>query len=222
MKRCMAIVVCCCLVAAAPAQEVSGPRRSRAAVYGGEFAAALGGTVVCAAAGVALVGAGLTLTCTYLLLGLLFEAAGAPWPGWPVAAGLGIAVVGGGGAVLLAPYASGMLAWRAGREMGEKGARWGSVGGAYAALPVAAGLVVVGIRTADPLHKERSWPFYVAAGLAIPAGATIGYNLSSEPLRASATAGGRVLSPSVTLTRVDQPDGSVSVGVSLRLLDLRF
>jgi hypothetical protein len=66
------------------------------------------------------------------------------------------------------------------------------------------------------------WP-YIAVSVATTAlGATIGYNLGRATPDSNAGVGARLGLPSLSITRAELDDGTVIVGASVRLLDLRF
>jgi MFS family permease len=138
-------------------------------------------------------------------------------PGWTAVA-LSMALV--SGAVL--PAAAGYGTARVGRAIGEDGSTGWAIGGAYAGLPLAIGGIALGELVGDsPGHGDQSpwrYPIYVLAGLAIPTGAVVGYNLGAP----SNSVGGRLQPPGVALTSVELSDHSVEYGLKVQLAGLRF
>ncbi|MCX5772188.1 MAG: hypothetical protein NTZ09_18200 [Candidatus Hydrogenedentes bacterium] len=212
------LVVCCVLSLAAadtPWQLQKAPPRPRAHVYALEGLGALGGLAGCA------VGGG----CAGLLAGLVFV--GPPfsgtggyelvpnggWDTWAYVM-LGVGVIG-------IPASTGYATSRAGENLGESGSQTWAIVGAYAGVPVTAGLVAFG--------AELSWrtpaaavPLFVLGGLAIPAGAVVGYNFGIKREVPAHGFEGRLQAPGVALTSVELPDHSVEYGVKLQLAGLRF
>ena len=209
-----------CLVAMT-APNVQAEERSRAGVCALEGLGALGG-IVC--------GTGCGLSA--LVVGLLVE-----HPPYIVYYGSsgdpsGAAIFYGLAAVCAAatPAAAAYGTCRAGEALGEQGSRAWAFRGAYWGIPAAAGIAALGVAVgyaADPRSggaSYSSYPFYVLAGLAIPAGAVLGYNLgaSRESGPFEPGFGGRLQPPGVALTSVELPDHSVEYGLKVQLAGLRF
>jgi hypothetical protein len=136
------------------------------------------------------------------------------------------------GAVCVAatPAAAAYGTLRVGEALGEQGSRAWAFRGAYLGIPAAAAIAALGVvvgYAADPWSggaSYSSYPFYVLAGLAIPAGAVLGYNLGAP--REPGLFGSRYLDrlglPAVALTGVARPDHSREYGVKVQLAGLKF
>ena len=216
MKSKCVLIAVSCLLGLAGAQE-----RSRTQVYALEGLGAFGATVC---------GTGCGLSA--MVVGLLVE-----HPiYYPVPYGSGdpsgAAVLYGLAAVCAAatPAAAAYGTFRAGEALGEQGSRAWAFGGAYLGIPAAAGIAALGVAVgyaADPWRggpSGWSYPFYVLAGLAIPAGAVLGYNLgaSREPGLFGSRYLDRLELPAVALTSLEMPDHSVEYGMKVQLAGLRF
>jgi hypothetical protein len=188
------------------------PPRPRAQVYALEGLGALGGFAG-AAASEGYVG---------LLAGLVL--AGPDWlgsgVGYDKVRDVWALVMLGVGAVAI-PATTGYVTSRVGERIGESGTQTWAIAGAYAGVPVAAGLVLLGVGLSSKT-RAAPVPLYVLGGLAIPAGAVVGYNLGIKrdaPLHGSRV---RFEAPSVGLTRVEQPDRSLEYGVKVQLVGLKL
>ena len=216
MKSKCVLIAVSCLLGLAGAQE-----RSRAQVYALEGLGALGATAC-----------GTSCGLTAMLVGFLVE-----YPpyiyyqgssGDPSAAAIFYCLA----AVCVAatPAAAAYGTIRAGEALGEQGSRAWAFRGAYAGIPAAAVIAALGVAVgyaADPWRGEPSgwsYPFYILAGLAIPVGAVVGYNLGAprEPGLFGSHNRGRLELPAVALTSTRLPDRSVEYGVKVQLAGLRF
>lgn len=217
MKSKLVLTAGCCLLSVASAQlplaeKPSKPRKPRAQAYALEGLGALGGYAGC------IVGGG----CAVLVLaGPLFYAQDyytlVPSGGLEVF-GYGMLVVG-----VVAPASTGYAASRTGDRLGESGSPTWAIVGAYAGVPVAAGLAVLGTLASNNWGAAAAAvPLYALAGLAIPAGAVVGYNLGIPREASPGGFGGRLQPPGVALTGVKLPDHSVEYGVKVQLGGLRF
>ena len=112
-----------------------------------------------------------------------------------------------------APIGAGAATWLAGNAMRQQGRFGPALLGAYAGLPVAAGVFYLSTVT-------KSDPLLVLAALAPAAGAVIGYNLSRP---CNCVFGGTRLMPPYATARVALLDrGERSTTVTLNLLSLRI
>ena len=209
MRSRLLLIVASCLVAVT-APQVQAQERSRAEVYALEGLGTLPGIAGCGCLG----------------LGLLLAAAAISFgndnpgsnPGW-TAVVASMALV--SGAAL--PAAAGYGTARVGLAIGEDGSPGWAIGGAYAGLPLAIGGIALGEFVGDsPGNGDQSpwrYPIYALAGLAIPTGAVLGYNLGA-PSRSDF--GSRLQLPGVGLTMAELPDRSVEYGLKVQLAGLRF
>lgn len=206
-SKLVSIAVCCMLAAAAP--HLQAQERSRAGAYALEGLGALPGMAGCGCLG----------------LGFGFAAFLISWgndnpgsnPGWTAVAS-SMALV----SAAALPGAAGYGTARVGRAIGEDGSTGWAIGGAYAGLPLTIGGIALGNFVGNsPGHGDQSpwrYPIYVLAGLAIPTGAVVGYNLGAP----STGVGGRLQPPSLALNCVELSDHSVEYGVKVQLVGLRF
>jgi len=215
MKSKLVLAVIACLVVTAAAQDLWGgeSRKPRALVYTLEGLGALGGCV----------------GCLCVPVGAAYALGIDVFSGYSEFEGLAFLCLLAVSALPM-PAAVGFGAARAGEQLGEDGSTGWAIGGAYAGAVVGAGLwglgTYAGIRTyaANRTNSMVGIPFYVLAGLAIPAGAVVGYNLGAP--RETGPFGshyrGRVGLPAVALTSTELPDHSVEYGVKVQLAGLRF
>jgi len=216
VKRNVVVLAVCILAVASAADPLAAAasQRSRAEVYTLEGLGALPGVAGCGCLG----------------LGFAFVGAMAAWGIDDPGQNPGGALVGFSLALVSAaalPAAAGFgTAW-AGRELGEDGSTGWAIGGAYAGLPLAVGAIALGVYVGNSGqygHSHLDIPIYVLAGLTIPVGAVVGYNLSIErqagPYQPGL--GNRLELPGVALTSVRLPDHSVEYGVKVQLAGLRF
>jgi hypothetical protein len=212
MKSKFVLIAVVFLVAVATAQVPETdvpqkPKKSRAQVYTFEGLGALGGVTGCGCLAFGAWG-----VC--LGLGPMNTITGEPAsPIWYAA----IFAVAASAAAM--PAAAGYGTTKVGDNLGEQGSRGWAIVGAYAGTVVGAGLVACGVYAGThtiPQDLELGIPFYIVGGLAIPVGAVVGYNRSTNGV------GGRLQAPSLALTCVEQPDHSVEYGVKAQLAGLRF
>jgi hypothetical protein len=142
-------------------------------------------------------------------------------PASPDRAGLAVAAA---SAVAL-PVAAGFGAIGAGNRLGEFGSKGWAIGGAYAGAIAGAGLAIVGFYLAERTEDYvTGLPFYIAGGLAVPAGAVVGYN--SGVVRGAGPYGpdygGRFRLPALALTSAELRDHSIEYGVKVQLAGLRY
>ena len=217
MKRTATIVVCACLLASAAAQPLVEAPPTRSAAYGREFGAALGGIAACGVSGLLWYEA-----CGSLFI---FAALHAVLTGddTPVAV-VGYTMFGGFGALAAAaPAVAGFCTWRTGEAAGKQGKAWAAVVGAYVAVPAGIGLVALGYKVSRSPHRwYHGLPCWIPAAAVVPAGATIGYNLSLSKGQKPGTAGARLEAPALGLTRDELADGTTAYRVDLRLVSVRF
>jgi hypothetical protein len=174
--------------------------------YGDPEPASAGPGVIAAEAGAGLLGT--------VLVGVGLAAATIAVTGEPADSGAShtpyavIAAVGIG-----APLGAGAATWLAGNAMRQEGRFGSALVGAYAGLPVAAGIFYLST-------LAKSDPLMVIAALAPAAGAVIGYNLS-RPCHCIYGAV-RVLPPYATARTALTGRGERSTTVTLNLLSLRI
>jgi hypothetical protein len=207
------LAVCCLLSAAAAQLPWQESERPRAQVYALEGLGAFGGYVGCAIGGGCL---------SFPLL-----AAGATIFGPPSSEELaytGMGVVVAVVSALSLPACAAYGAGKVGDALEEDGSRDQAVIGAYVGAAVGTGLGFLGYCVGSRSSGSAGIPFYVVGGLAIPAGAVVGYNLGIEresgPYRP--TVGGRLDVPRLAMTSSERPDRSTEYGVDIRLVGVRF
>lgn len=215
MKPKLVSLALACLLATASGQVPSGGKsqRPRAEVYALEGLGALGGLAGCAVGGGC---AGILVGAAFL--GPMFHAQDyytlVPSGGWDA---WGYVMLGVGAIAI--PASTGYAASSTGDRLGESGSRTWAIVGAYAGVPVAAGLILLGTNSYEP---AAAVPLYTLGALAIPAGAVVGYNLGAKREVLPSGSGSRLQPPGVALTGVELPDHSVDYGVKVQLAGLRF
>jgi hypothetical protein len=222
MRSRLVLLAVCCLLATAQATDslsVEAPMPPRLGAYAAEFGAGLGTFVLGEG-----VGGGAGYAGKFVLaVGLVVSINGSPVYGVPImAAGMGLAMV-GSGMVVGAPGACGLMIAKVGDGGHEGGSKWAAVGGAYAGVVPGVGIAYAGHRLADGRHN--GWlglPFYVLGVFCVPAGATVGYNLSVHRKQLSSSLEMRLESPGLTFISAELPDHSVEYGVKVQLAGLRF
>jgi len=219
MRNALVVILLLVAVGSADSFSVEVPAHPRLHVYAAEFGGGLGVLVLGAGVGGGAVYLGLLVTAW----GLVMSINGNPVIGVPImAAGMGIAMVGGGIAVV-APAGCGMTVARIGDSWHEGGSKWAAIGGAYAGVVPGVGIVYAGHRLAD--SRQNGWlglPFYALAAFCVPAGATVGYNLSIARKQVSSFFEIRLESPGLVFTSVELPDHSVQYSVKVQLARVRF
>jgi hypothetical protein len=215
------LAVCCMLATAQDTDSLSREARvrPRLLVYAAEFGAGLGTFVLGEVAG-----GGAGYVGTFMLAySLMAGIAGRSVIGVPIgAAGMAIAAA-GVGMVVGATGGSGLFVARVGDGWAEGGSKVAAVEGAYAGVVPGAGIAYTGFRLAYSRHN--GWlglPFYVLGVFCVPAGATVGYNLSIARKPVSSSLGMRLESPGLTFISTELPDHSVEYGVKVQLAGLRF
>ena len=142
-----------------------------------------------------------------------------PNAGWSALTAAGVAVLACGAAL---PACAGYGVTQVGENMTEGGGSpIGAYVGAYAAVPVAIGLGVLGSHARTPAGTITG----VALGtLAIPAGAVVGYNFHSgrEAGPLGAHIGRRIGLPVVMLDRVERGYHVAEYGVRVQLASVGF
>jgi hypothetical protein len=212
MKSKLLLLVVCCLAVASAADSLAAaaPLRPRAEVYALEGLGVLPGAACCGCLGYGFAFAAFLIDWDNDNPGLANQ-------GWVAFVG-SLALV----SVAAAPAAAGYGTARVGRAIGESGSTGWAIGGAYAGLPLAIGGVALGSFVGNsPGHGDQSpwrYPIYVLAGLAVPTGAVVGYNLGAP----SNSVGSRFQPPALAMTGVERPDHSVEYGVKVQLAGLRF
>ena len=208
-SKLLVAAVCLLSLAVAKVPQGGGSERSRAEVYALEGLGALPGVAGCGclAAGIGYIGFAAAL-------GQAFS--GNPNPEVGSVAMAAICVAAASAAALPAAAAYGTA--KVGAELGERGSQGMAYGGAYAGAVVGTALALLGGYVAGRTSDLASIPFYVVGGLAVPAGAVVGYNLGTP----SKSVGGRLRAPSVALTGVELPDHSVEYGFKVQLAGIRF
>jgi hypothetical protein len=188
--------------------SVASARSEPLFAYGDREPAPAGALVVAAEAGAGLVGT--------IGFGLGFGA-------------LGVAIAGGpediqspevlkpafgfiAGIAVGAPLGAGVGTWLAGSALQQEGRLSSTLLGAYAGLPVAAGIFYLSAVT-------KSDPLMVAAVLAPPAGAVIGYGLS-RPCRCVFGSDSRLLPPVASVRSELLPDGTTALRTDIGLVRL--
>jgi hypothetical protein len=207
-SRLLLIIVSCLVAVAAP--QVQAQERSRAEAYALEGLGVLPGAFCCGCLGY---GIGFAA----FLIDWNNDNPGTANQGW-VAVAYSLALV----SVAAVPAAAGYGTARVGQAIGEHGSTGWAIGGAYAGLPLTIGGIVLGNFVGNsPGHGNQSpwrYPIYVLAGLTIPTGAVVGYNLGAP----SNSVGGRFQPPALAMTGVERPDHSVECAVKVQLAGLRF
>jgi len=163
--------------------------------------------------GVALIGEAVTVTTVYgaVLLACSIGHAGLLEP-----EGIGYGVAGLVALVFLTPEGCTIGTTLVGRYYHENGSAAASYLGGLLGVAGAVGLFVVAANTIS--DSEAGGKALYAVGVTLPAvGATVGYNLSCSSTGGREFKGSRFAPPTLTLTRLSQPDGSRITGVSLRL-----
>jgi MFS family permease len=211
MKSKLVLLVVCCLALASAADSLSSaaPQRSRAEVYALEGLGALPGIAGCGclAAGIGYIGFAAALSQA-------FSEDPNPEVGSVAMAAICVAAVSAAALPAAAAYGTAKV----GAELGESGSQGMAYGGAYAGAVVGTALALLGGYVAGRTSDLASIPFYVVGGLAVPAGAVVGYNLGTP----AKSVGGRLQVPNVALTGVELPDHSVEYGVKVQLAGVRF
>jgi hypothetical protein len=178
-------------------------RAEQLVVYGDPLPARAGPGTLAAEAGAGLAGG--------LLLGVGALAAASAFVPDPAdtassAAPYGaLAAIGAGGSV-----GAGLGTWLAGSALRQQGRLTGALLGAIAGLPATAGIFYLSTVT-------RSDPLMVAAALAPPVGAVIGYNLS-RPCGCILGSTGRLLPPGIQVDCCRAADGGLSPSARVTLL----
>jgi hypothetical protein len=207
-SRLVLSAIVCVLAVTAP--HVQAQERSRAEAYALEGLGVLPGAACCGC-----LGYGFALAA--FLIDWNNDNPGLANQGWVAVAG-SLALV----SVAAVPAAAGFGTARVGRAIGENGSTGWAIGGAYAGVPVAIGGFALGqfVGNSPGNGNESPWrfPIFVLAGLAIPTGAVVGYNLGAP----SKSVGSRLEPPAVALTSVELPDHSMAYGVKVQLAGLRF
>jgi hypothetical protein len=211
-----------CLLATAGAADslsVEVPAHPRLQVYATEFGAGLGTFVLGEVAG-----GGAGYVGTFMLAySLMAGIAGRAVIGVTIgAAGMVIAAA-GVGMVVWAPGASGLFVARVGDRWAEGGSKVAAIEGAYAGVVPGAGIAYTGLRLAYSRHN--GWlglPLYVLGVFCVPAGATVGYNLSVHRKPLSISLEKRLEPPELTFTSIEGPDHTLGYGVKIRLAGLKF
>jgi hypothetical protein len=109
---------------------------------------------------------------------------------------------------------AGLGTWMTGSAFHQQGRFTGALLGALAGLPVAAGMFYLST-------VAKSDPLMVAAVLAPPAGAVIGYNLT-RPCNCFLTATGRFLPPDLRVGCSRLDDGRTAVRTDVHLIGIRI
>ena len=211
MKSKLVLAVIACLVVTAAAQDLWGgeSRKPRALVYALEGLGALSGVAGCGCLAFGAWGVCLGLGPMNTLNG---EPASPIWYA---------AIFAVPASALAMPAAVGLGAAGVGRLLAEDGSPGGAVSGAYGGAVVGAGLAILGYY-GSRRNDAAGIPFYVVGGLAIPAGAVIGYNTGIKREALGQGFEGRLQQPAVALTSVELPDHSVDYGVKVQLAGLKF
>jgi len=214
--RCVCLAVVCSALSASaaewPWERQEPPAKPRAQVYALEGLGALGGFA----------GGALSEACIGLLAGLAL--AGPDLHGWQsgydkVQDAWAYTMLGVGAVAI--PATTGYATSRVGEGLGESGSQMWAIVGAYAGVPVTAGLVLLGARLGSA-SPAAAVPLYVLGGFAIPTGAVVGYNLGIRRNASPDGSGARFEAPNVTLSGVQRPDHSVDYSVKVQLVGLKF
>jgi hypothetical protein len=150
-------------------------------------------------------------------LGFGYATAWATHDGW---AGLGAAYVTTLACGLALPACAGYGVTKVVSNTDDERSPAGAYIGAYAGLPVAIGICLLGSVISG--HNSTATTTAAVVGtLAIPAGAVVGYNLSSK--RETRLYGNRRVGlPLVMLDRVERSDRSTEYGVRVQLASVKF
>jgi hypothetical protein len=222
MRRYVAILLCVCLVSVGTAQTEVEYGRPRALTYAAEFGSGIG-IIALGAAGLLLYVFALTPLIGTAVFVVHYLVTGDDDMGdLPPS---GVQVVATTALVASIPFVSGAGVARVGSAMGDRRGVWPAVAGAYAGAAAGVGPSYLVYRSRpheNGFSLGSDWP-YIAVSVATTAlGATIGYNLGRATPDSNAGVGARLGLPSLSITRAELDDGTVIVGASVRLLDLRF
>jgi MFS family permease len=187
--------------ARAQADSSAQLERPRAEVYTLEGLGALGGVTGCA-----LVGFGGLVLSASVMPGAMYA--------WPLMVGA---------VAIAAPVAAGLATDRVGRLLKEDGSKKSAIIAAFVSLAPAAGLGLLGYYVSD--NRGSRWvstPLFALAVTLVPAGATVGYNLTTTGAKSIGSVRDRLEPPGIALTRFQRDDGVVGYGVKLQLAAVRF